>query len=220
MNNMTKPLIIYGAGGVGRAVQQFIVDINQHTPTWKLLGFVDDRAKLHGTKIHGISVVGGLSWLRDREVTANVCVGIAKPATRKRLFRELESLSHICLPRFVHPNSWIADSVTVGHGSVVYPGVHIDPDVTVGQGVILNKTVTVGHDTTVGDFVTVAPGANIGGNVHLGAQCNVGMGASVIQQITIGSSTVIGAGAVVVSDLPSNVTAVGVPARIIKTHKP
>lgn len=37
-----------------------------------------------------------------------------------------------------------------------------------------------------------------------------------IQGVSIGAWTIVGAGAVVTSDLPENVTAVGVPARIIK----
>jgi acetyltransferase EpsM len=45
------------------------------------------------------------------------------------------------------------------------------------------------------------------------------MGTHVIQRRSIGSWTVIGAGAAVVHDIPANVTAVGVPARVIKTRK-
>jgi serine acetyltransferase len=44
----------------------------------------------------------------------------------------------------------------------------------------------------------------------------IGTGASIINQITIGDNTVIGAGAVVIRDIPSDVTAVGVPAKIVK----
>jgi acetyltransferase-like isoleucine patch superfamily enzyme len=45
------------------------------------------------------------------------------------------------------------------------------------------------------------------------------MGAKIIQGISIGPWTVVGAGAAVVRDLPANVTAVGVPARVIKTKE-
>ncbi|MGV9862751.1 sugar O-acetyltransferase [Rhodococcus koreensis] len=48
-------------------------------------------------------------------------------------------------------------------------------------------------------------------NVWLGGGVIVGPG------VTIGTNTVVGAGAVVASDLPSNVVAVGVPARVVRT---
>ena len=48
----------------------------------------------------------------------------------------------------------------------------------------------------------------IGDNVWLGA------GAIVCPGVTIGDNTVVGAGAVVASDLPANVVALGVPARV------
>lgn len=43
----------------------------------------------------------------------------------------------------------------------------------------------------------------------------MGAGAKIIKGCTIGDNVKIGANAVVVSDIPSNCTAVGVPARII-----
>ena len=39
-----------------------------------------------------------------------------------------------------------------------------------------------------------------------------------IHGITIGAWSVIGGGAVVTNDIPSNVTAVGVPAKVIKSN--
>lgn len=41
----------------------------------------------------------------------------------------------------------------------------------------------------------------------------LGVGAVVRQGVVIGSEAIIGAGAVVVSDIPSGVTAIGIPAR-------
>jgi len=45
------------------------------------------------------------------------------------------------------------------------------------------------------------------------------MGANVIQGRAIGPWSTVGAGAVVIRDLPAGVTAVGVPARIIKSRE-
>ena len=47
---------------------------------------------------------------------------------------------------------------------------------------------------------------------------DVGTGTAILPEVTIGEWTVIGAGAVVTESLPGNATAVGVPARVIKTR--
>lgn len=45
----------------------------------------------------------------------------------------------------------------------------------------------------------------------------LGGGVIVLAGVTIGENTVVGAGAVVTRDLPGNVVAVGVPARVVRT---
>ena len=65
--------------------------------------------------------------------------------------------------------------------------------------------------------VNINPGATICGSVHVSAGVYIGVaGATVKEKITIGAWSIIGAGAVVVRDIPPGVTAVGVPARVIK----
>ena len=68
-------------------------------------------------------------------------------------------------------------------------------------------------------MVDINPGVHLAGDVTLGEGCYVGMGTNIMQRRSIGSWTVIGAGAAVVQDLPANVTAVGVPARVIKIRE-
>ena len=52
--------------------------------------------------------------------------------------------------------------------------------------------------------------------VHIGKNCWLGAGVIVLPGVTIGDNTVIGAGSVVTKDLPSNVVAVGNPARVLR----
>ena len=53
---------------------------------------------------------------------------------------------------------------------------------------------------------------NIENNVMIGAS------AKVLGNIVIGENSKIGAGAIVLNDIPKNVTAVGVPAKVVKTN--
>ncbi len=51
----------------------------------------------------------------------------------------------------------------------------------------------------------------------IGDEVFIGAGARVLGNITIGDRAVIGANAVVIHDIPANSTAVGIPAKIIRT---
>ncbi len=79
---------------------------------------------------------------------------------------------------------------------------------------ILNTSCSIDHDCSVGCFVHVSPGARLAGNVRVGDESWIGIGATVRQSIAISSKVMVGAGAAVVNDLPSGVTALGVPAKI------
>ena len=94
-------------------------------------------------------------------------------------------------------------------------GLPKDRIVRIGAHVILNVNASVSHDAVIGDFVNLNPGAIVAGNTRLGDGCYIGAGATVIDRISIGEWTIVGAGAAVVRDLPAQVTAVGVPARVI-----
>lgn len=85
------------------------------------------------------------------------------------------------------------------------------------NGIIISHYAKIGKNCTIFQQVTIAQDENnkaavIGDNVMIGA------GAKIIGNVTIGDNVKIGANAVVVKDIPSNCTAVGVPARIIP-HK-
>jgi sugar O-acyltransferase (sialic acid O-acetyltransferase NeuD family) len=212
------PLVVVGTGGFGREVHELLEDGNADTPTWDVLGFVDDDETTHGTTVHDLPVLGGIDWLGSRPGTAAV-LGIGSPAVKARLVARLTGLG-VPLPSVVHPSARIGRRVRLGAGVVVCAGAHLTTDVTVGSYVTLNLGVTVGHDCTLGDYVTAAPGVHVSGEVALGEGVDLGTGATLIQRLTVGEWSVVGAGASVVRDLPPNVTAVGVPARTIREREP
>ncbi len=71
-------LIIIGAGGLGREVAWLVERINHQSPTWNLLGFVDDNPNLHHTIVNGHPVLGGCETLAAYPDAYAVCaVGAA-----------------------------------------------------------------------------------------------------------------------------------------------
>lgn len=84
--------------------------------------------------------------------------------------------------------------------------------------------VVIGEATIIGNRVTIYQGVTLGatGNEKqwkrhptIGNDVVIGSGAKVLGPINIGDNVKIGANAVVLQDVPSNATAVGIPARII-----
>lgn len=212
-------LVIFGTGGFGREVHELVQDVNDDTGgTWEVLGFLDgDRAR-HGTQVHGLPVVGGVDWLtRHRDV--EVALGVGAPAVKAKVVPALRSVG----ARFatvVHPRATVGRTVRLGAAAVVCAGTILTTDVVVGDFVTLNLDLTVGHDTRIGDYATLAPGAHVSGAVTIGAGVDVGTGTTFVQGTNVGEGTVLGAGAVVAGDVPANVTAVGVPARVIRERTP
>jgi sugar O-acyltransferase (sialic acid O-acetyltransferase NeuD family) len=208
-------LVIIGAGGLGRVALEIALDINRVTPRWHILGFLDDGLT-PGRQVGGLDIVGRVDWLTGRP-DVFVVVAIGSPSARWRMVERLRAIG-CTFGTLVHPSAWLASRAAVGQGCIVCPGVMVDPDVSFDDFVLLNKRCSVGHDSRVGAFSTLSPGCSLGGGVRIGDGCDLGMNSAVLPKVSVGSWSVVGAGAVVRADLPDNVTAVGVPARIIASR--
>lgn len=86
--------------------------------------------------------------------------------------------------------------------------------ITIGDGVLIGHNVvlaTLNHDIDPKKRGTLHPAPiTIGNDVWVGAN------ATVVPGVTIGNGAIIAAGAVVTKDVPPNVIAGGVPAKILK----
>lgn len=87
--------------------------------------------------------------------------------------------------------------------------------VTLGDGCQIGHNVvfaTLNHGMAPEDRGTTYPAP-----IRLGKNVWVGSNATILQGVSIGDNSVIAAGAVVTHDIPDNVIAAGVPAKVIKT---
>ena len=217
--NDVKDLYIIGSGGFGREVAWLVNRINDQTPSWNLLGFLDDDKSKAGTVVDDYTVIGGTDVLKesDREVYVVCAIGSAR--VRKALIERLNHFSNVRYATLIDPGAILSDRVTIGEGTIICAGSILTVDITIGKHVIINLDCTVGHDTVIENFVTMYPSVNLSGMVQVGESTEMGTGAQVIQQKKIGAQSVIGAGAVVIRDIPDSCTAVGNPAKVIKLHE-
>ena len=215
---MSKEILVYGAGGFAREVKD-VVDANETVdPGIRCLGFVDDAPQNRGHLLNELPVWGGEEVISDFRSRAQFLIGIGNSAARKKVAEKISRYGG-AFATIVHPTVVRTKYIQIGEGTIIAAGVILTNQIVVGRHVILNLGVTVGHDCVLEDFVTVSPGAFVSGNVYIGEGTEVGTGSSIIQGIRIGRWSVIGAGAVVTKNIPDNCTAVGMPARVIKTRE-
>ena len=140
--------------------------------------------------------------------------------TKKILFEYFKNNYNIDKQKYInliYPNAVLASTVHLGIGIHINPYVVIAPQTQIGNFVSINRNASIGHHTQIGDFCTLNPASNIAGNCQIKSGVTLGMGANIIDGISIGKNTTIGAGSLVTKDLPANVVAYGVPAKIIRS---
>lgn len=214
-------LIVIGAGSHAKEVSQYVADLSGSGVSVTLRAFVDEQRP--AGRWRGAEVLGGFEALGDfldrhRDAVFHYLTAVGQNAVRRRFVQRIRALEreNVVPWTLVHPQAMVGDSVELGEGTCICPGAIVTADVRIGRHCIINVKASISHDCELGDYVNVNPGATVCGNVRLGEGCYLGAGATVIHKVSIGPWSVIGAGAVVVDDLPGYVTAVGVPARIIR----
>jgi sugar O-acyltransferase (sialic acid O-acetyltransferase NeuD family) len=207
-----KPLIVFGAGGLGREVKT-IVDV---LPDWYVEGFYDDVSPVD-TIVNGVKVLGDSDFLL-KQPEVFVVVAIGDPHMKQRVVNKLSLAKGIHFVTVIHPRAILGDltSVDIGDGSIITAGCILTTSITIGKHVLINLNTTVGHDVTIGDCSSIMPGVNLAGEVEIGSGVLVGSGANVLNKISVGSNAIVGSGAVVTKNVSEGVTVVGVPAREIR----
>lgn len=219
LNISHKKVVMWGASDQCRVNYPIVRELGG-----EVIALVDDTPNKK-SPIKGVPIYCGEDGLNH--FLANVSdenlgfiIAIGNPYGERRLelhdFLKSKMLSPAA---FSDPSALICSSIEFGEGIQVMPGAVIHGNVRIGSQCIINTRSLVEHDCHLGNGVEVGPGAILCGRVTVGRNTWIGAGATIRPRVTIGENTIIGAGAVVVNDIPANVVAVGVPAKVIKEIK-
>ena len=205
-------LVIWGAGGHGKVAADTAIAM----ACYREIAFVDDNPARQGKRVLGFPVVGASQDLAGLVSDgAELFIALGDNCLRAEAWRRVKSL-RLRLATLRHPLAVISRFARVAKGTLVMPRVVINAGARIGTNCIVNTGAIVEHDCIVEDYVHLSPGVSIGGKVRIEQAAHLGVGAIVLPGVRIGRRSVVGAGCAVLHDLPADVVAVGVPARIIR----
>lgn len=139
--------------------------------------------------------------------------------THRALF--LYRLSSWCYQHKLKPFATLFWSWNIAlHSCDIAPSAKIGPGITmnhsvgivIGSGVVIGKNLNIFQNVTIGTRGSLEY-PTIGDNVNLYSGC------ALLGPIRVGDNVSIGANAVVLKNIPSNNTAVGVPAKVVNEEE-
>ena len=215
-------ILVVGLGAGGHA--KVVIDILRACGACELVGLLDPRDDLQGTKVLGVPVLGDDDMLVELagQGIGHFFVGLGTTGDvgpRRRLYDMAVGLGMHAVDA-IHPSAVVSPSAAYGSGVTIAASAVVNACAVLGENVIVNTAAVVEHDCRIGDDVHIATGARLAGTVKVACGAYIGAGATIRECITIGQRAVVGAGAVVVKDVPANVTVVGVPAGPLKGATP
>ena len=202
---------IIGCGGNAKVVVDICI-----CSGYNILGFFDDKNDKSYT-YRGIKVIGKINDIMKYH-NINLINSIGNCHCRQEINEKLNNCQcKINWINCIHPLSYIAPTVTMGHGNIVCFGAVINSDAKIGNFNLVNSCAIIEHDCIINDFNHCAPRSTLCGNVVLGNLNLLGVSASIIPGKNIGNNNIIGAMSVIIKDVRNDQTIVGVPGKNIKT---
>jgi acetyltransferase EpsM len=214
-----KKIVLLGATGGCVDILDTILDINRTAPqaVFDIVGFLDDRAEMKGTKVLGAAVLGPFKSVQQ----FHDCLFVTGIGSATNYWRREAIISALGIPleRFatvVHPSASISSSATLGYGTVVHQHATVTTGARVGNHVLILPQAVISHGDVVGDFSIINAGVCLASDVVVEKGCYLGARSTVRQDIKIGARAQLGMGSVVIKDVPPETVVVGNPARFLR----
>lgn len=161
-----------------------------------------------------------LSSIRERDPAADSNAEIAL------LYSGYHAVLAYRIAHILHVRGYKVAARMISQTAKFLTGIEIHPGATIGRGLFIDHGtgVVIGETAEIGDNCTLYQGVTLGGtgkdigkrHPTLGNNVMVGAGAKILGPFKVGDNAKIAANAVVLSEVPSDSTAVGIPARIVK----
>ena len=189
-----KKVIIIGSGGHSAEIDDYFQYAAKKDPAFDLVlhGFIDDNAASYASYDFTAPFLGGI----QSHVIQHECyyiMGIANLKYRRPIIEKFVAAGAL-FTSFIHPDTYISPSATIGEGVVIAPGVNIGPKVSIGDFTLINSRSSMGHDTKVGSYNFICPNVCFSGFTTAGDENLLSINSASIPGIAVGSRNKIAAG--------------------------
>lgn len=213
---MSKPLIIFGNGGLASVLRYYSESIGL-----SVAGYTLDKEFHTSDSFEGLpnycfeelpKHLDPVNFQLFIAIGASDMLGFAR---QEKMMQGLQMGFDLFSHSFASNSP--ADKLVCGRNSLVMPSSSIDPFVVLGDGVVVWNGSTICHHTTVGDFSFIAPGATICGKVQISEHCFIGSNATIRDNIVLAPRTLVGAGATITKN--TEVDSVYMPGRTVRLDR-
>ncbi|MGE5422987.1 MAG: sugar O-acyltransferase [Ignavibacteriales bacterium] len=207
-----KKIIIVGAGGYGRELLQWIKDINEVSPRWEIVGFIDDNLQaLDGVECDYAIIGTIINWQPKEDEEFALAIG--NPKTKEQIVTMMKNKGAV-FADIIHPTATITQFSKYGEGIVMFPYAKLSVNSKVGDYVAILSS-GVGHDVEIGDYSTISGMCSILPYVKIGKRVFLAANVAITYDIKIADDAYLGIGSIVVKDVAEGQTTFCNPARIL-----
>lgn len=187
-----KNIVIVGAGDLGKEVVWLIEDINKITPSYVIMGFLDDDNEKKGGEYYGYKVLGKIDEIESLSQKIPFCavIAIQDGSVRKKIVSEHRAFSN--WESIIHPTAVIASTSQIGKGSIVFPQVTVSVDTKLGECNLFYIHSSICNDCNIGDYVSIMSGATVSERAVIGDECILASGSCVYPHKRLGNKVKVG----------------------------
>lgn len=208
-----KDLVIIGAGSFGEEMLDNIRLINDETPTWNVVGFIDD---MRTGEIDGVKILGTLEDFLKMDKSIQYFVAILDCSVRERIMNICRAAGFtgaviICKEVVREENVVIGEGSYIGYRSNLLYGCRIGP------GVILEQLSTLGSETRIDGYVSCRAFLSTGRCAHIKTHSTFDARCTVDDRVVVAEGCSFKIGTVVLKSVDAAGWYAGIPAKPVGT---
>lgn len=207
-----RPVLIVGAGGLGREALQYALESLSATD-FQVEGYLDDAPERIDRKglVLKRPIVGGVKDHAPRSDAAYI-MALGEPTSRAAVTRRFLEQGAEFLT-VIHPLAYVSPTAVIERGCIVAPYATVGSGALVKEFSHLHFYASSAHDTRIGPFASLSPYSVANGESVLGECVFLGTHATVNPTKRVGASAKVTAGSIVYRDVPESSIADGNPAK-------
>ncbi len=190
-------ILIAGGGGFGLEMYGYIsADLAIAEPAEPteptILGILNDSPDCEVLrKIPRATYLGSIQDYQPQTGDA-VTIALGSAAARRKIAELLRGRGAHWLT-YVHRTAWVADTATIGEGSIICPNSIVNASAHIEENVAVNVFCSVGHGARIGAHSVLSPYCSLSGDSVLGEGGFMGTRATLFPKVVLGSNSVVDA---------------------------